>query len=304
MSKKFASIVPIAQTEELGCAAIVAALILRYYGEVANAAKLQDELSTLSEDGVAVKRPLTYKFSFNPKLVHPELLRLLFLKHGFFTAPVVGDIKRLRTIASAGTPIVVLYGISMFRQFHYAVLCGFEGRTVLLLDGINGRYRLDERLFLRIWLASGGISFGVASPDRIGFPLTPEEELALATFWHRRGDFGKALHLYIKVATSLKDRRLRAFALNNAARLHYHQDSLDEAKSLLERAVAEDKTFAPALNNLAFLIYRTGGDLNRALELVEEALELDPANRKEYEQTLRQIKEAIEEKQKKPKSKK
>ena len=294
-AKRFASMTPIAQTEGFGCAAITAAHILRYYGREVNAAKLQNELRSLL--GKPDSQTPLQKALSNPKLVHPELLRLLFLKYGFFTIPIVGDTERLKTLVAAGIPLVTLYGITALRQFHYAVLCGFEDSSALLLDGISGHHKIDERLFLKVWLSSGGIAFGVTPPDRIGFSLTPEEKLSLAAFWHGRGELDKAFPLYIEAASLLENRRMSAFALNNAARIRYYQNKKDEAKDILERAVEKDPEFAPALNNLAFILLETGGDLERALRLAEKALELDPANEKEYQKTIEQIKQAQQKKE-------
>ncbi|MCX7703840.1 MAG: tetratricopeptide repeat protein, partial [Planctomycetota bacterium] len=131
-------------------------------------------------------------------------------------------------------------------------------------------------------------------PERISFKLSPDDKVSLGLFWEENCDLEKAAEFYLQAYNEFSDRRKRAVALTNAGNARFRQGDEKTALILFETAVKEDPTYAPALNNFAYTLLKTEGDLNRALELVQKALALDPRNERIYLKTLNQIKENME----------
>jgi len=278
-AKRFESIISVAQTEHLGCAAVALTYIFQYYGIETNTVHLNKEFQ-------------------NPFAVHFEEIADVLRKYNLFSILIENDFMRLKKIVNSGTPAIVLWGISIFGKdkFHYSVLCGVENGYALLLDGVNGKHSIEEPIFEKMWRSAGALARLGLPPDKITFELSPDDKVSLGIFWEEHHEFAKAEGLYLEAYDGFKEKRKRSIALSNAGRARFLTGKKNEALDLFERAIVEDPTYAPAFNNLAYALLETDGDLNRALNLVKESLRLDPENEKIYNRTLNQIKNSIEKK--------
>jgi tetratricopeptide (TPR) repeat protein len=116
-------------------------------------------------------------------------------------------------------------------------------------------------------------------------PLSPEEHLELGIAYEKRGEFDNAIQEYTAAA---KKYPLALFYLGNA---HFQKNEWDVAEKYYKRAIKKDAHNADAYNNLAWLYYVQGKNLDEAESLVLRAMELNPSQSETYKDTLERIRE-------------
>ncbi|OPY78938.1 MAG: Photosystem I assembly protein Ycf3 [Syntrophorhabdus sp. PtaU1.Bin153] len=100
-------------------------------------------------------------------------------------------------------------------------------------------------------------------------PLTPEEHINLGVSYEQNGEYDAALKEYDAASKKLP------IAYLYMANIHFQQGTTDKAERLYTRAI-EKTGDARAYNNLAWLCYTTGRNLDKAEELGRKAVELAP----------------------------
>jgi tetratricopeptide (TPR) repeat protein len=115
--------------------------------------------------------------------------------------------------------------------------------------------------------------------------LTPEEHLNLGVAYERSGEFDQAIREYEAAAEKLP---IALLYLGNA---YFLKSDWDQAETYFKKAIEKDAKNAPAYNNLAWLYYQRGKNLEQAEALAQRALELDPSKRSVYEDTLEKVRE-------------
>lgn len=116
-------------------------------------------------------------------------------------------------------------------------------------------------------------------------PLTPEEHLNLGVAYEKRGEVDLAIKEYQRAAKKLP---LALLYLGNA---HFLKNQWQEAELYYRKAIEKDPKNADAYNNLAWLYYSKGENLEEAEALAKKALALDPSKGPLYRDTLEKIKE-------------
>jgi tetratricopeptide (TPR) repeat protein len=116
-------------------------------------------------------------------------------------------------------------------------------------------------------------------------PLSAEEHLKRAVIAENRGDFDLALREYREAARDLPQARL------GIANVYFQTGRIDEAEREYKRILSRSPDDPHALNNLAWLLLTTGGDLDEAERLATRAVALHPVN-DEFRDTLEQIRNA------------
>ena len=106
-------------------------------------------------------------------------------------------------------------------------------------------------------------------------PRSTAARVNLAEAHRRKGD-AKAAITVLEEAKGLEPNN--AAAQISLASAFHTLGRLDESRDSLRRCIALQPTNAPGLNNLAFLLVETGGDLNEAQNLSEQALKKDSGN--------------------------
>ena len=112
-----------------------------------------------------------------------------------------------------------------------------------------------------------------ASSDR-PFATAEPDYFALAVYYHRAGEFDRALVNYRAV---IERNELNAEAHNNLGLLYHAKGLSDDAISEFQRAIFIDGQYAKAHNNLGVVLLSQGGVEEAAAEF-RMALTLDPAN--------------------------
>jgi tetratricopeptide (TPR) repeat protein len=116
-------------------------------------------------------------------------------------------------------------------------------------------------------------------------PLTPEEHLNLGVTYEKRGEFDQAIREYQLAAKKLP---IAFLYLGNA---YFLKNDWDQAEIYFKKAIEKDGKNAAAHNNLAWLYFQRGKNLEQAEALAQRALELDPSKSSIYKDTLEKVRE-------------
>lgn len=115
-------------------------------------------------------------------------------------------------------------------------------------------------------------------------PLSPEEHINLGLAYEQKGETDHAIGEYQKAAEKLSDAYLY---LGN---IYMHMNMPDQAEAFYRKTIEEAPALADAYNNLAWLYYMQGSNLEEAERLALKAVALNPA-KEEYADTLNKIRE-------------
>jgi len=116
-------------------------------------------------------------------------------------------------------------------------------------------------------------------------PLSPEEHINLGVAYETKGEYDNAIKEYKVAAKGLP---VAYLYLGN---VYFRKNELAEAEKYYKKAIEKDKRNADAYNNLAWLYYKKGENLDEAESLVSRAIELDPLKRDIYQDTLEKIRD-------------
>lgn len=191
----------------------------------------------------------------------------------YVLAPRYGDL--LREVA-AGNPVLVLQDVgALARQWHYAVVNGFDypSGTIYLRSGTTAQLEMPFTAFERSWMPSGYWAMVATPPDRI--PATATEDAWMnAVLAMARVAPPEAVRTAFATALRRWPDNLAA-AVGLANQLHARGD-LGAAEKVLRQARQRHPQSAILANNLAQVL----ADLGRpreALALIDEATS-DPRN--------------------------
>jgi len=115
-------------------------------------------------------------------------------------------------------------------------------------------------------------------------PLTPEEHINLGLSYEKKGETEQAVGEYKKAA---KDLPTAYLYLGN---IYYGKGEYARAEEYYREAIRKDPGLADAYNNLAWLLYTCGRNLEEAEMLARKATELAPSN-EIYQDTLAKVEE-------------
>lgn len=116
-------------------------------------------------------------------------------------------------------------------------------------------------------------------------PLSPEEHLNLGVTYERNGEFDHALKEY---HTASKKLPLAYLYIGN---IYFHKNEYEEAEKYYIKAITKDVKNADLYNNLAWLYYTKGENLEEAERLALKALRMNAGKSDIYQDTLEKIRE-------------
>lgn len=116
-------------------------------------------------------------------------------------------------------------------------------------------------------------------------PLSPEEHINLGVAYERKGEFEAAIKEYEAAA---KKNPLAYLYLGN---VYFDIKDYEKAEAYYKRSIEENPQNSDAYNNLAWLYYTTGKNLEEAERLALKAIELNPSKSAIYKDTLQRIRE-------------
>ena len=114
-------------------------------------------------------------------------------------------------------------------------------------------------------------------------PLSPEEHINLGLAYEKEGDIDNAVSEYKEAAKKLPIANLYM------ANLFFNQDQLEKAEYYYKKAIQEDGKNGDAYNNLAWLYYVKGENLEEAEQLAEKAIGVQPEKKSCYQDTIEKI---------------
>ncbi len=115
-------------------------------------------------------------------------------------------------------------------------------------------------------------------------PLSPEEHVNLGLAYERKGEIEGAIREYKTAANDIPTAYLY---LGN---IYYEKGEYPTSEKYYRKAISKKPDLADSYNNLAWLLYVSGGDLKEAHRLAEKATELDPSN-EHYRDTVQKLEE-------------
>ena len=118
-------------------------------------------------------------------------------------------------------------------------------------------------------------------------PLSPEEHINLGLAYEKEGDINNALAEYKAAAKRLP------LAYLYIANLYFNQEEFEKAEYYYKEAIRKDENNSDAYNNLAWLYYVKGENLEEAKKLAEKAIRLNPGKKTYYQDTLNSIRKLI-----------
>jgi len=147
-----------------------------------------------------------------------------------------------------------------------------------------------QRSVIRQWtpmlcIASALLLFGCSLPKIIVLhdPLTAEEHDNLGRIYESQGKFDLALEQYRE---ALRQDKKHVPSLLLLGDLLYQTNDYAGAEAAYLKALKLDPKNGDVLNNMAWIYIRTERKLDKAKELISEALTLNPAHRPYYLDTL------------------
>ena len=145
----------------------------------------------------------------------------------------------------------------------------------------------NSKVFLFLISAMTILILGCSLPKIIILkdPLTPEEHLNLGVAYERKGEFDEAIREYQAAAKKLP---IAFLYLGNT---YFLKNDWDQAEIYFKKAIEKDGKNATAYNNLAWLYFQRGKNLEQAEALAQKALELDPSKSSIYRDTLEKVRE-------------
>ena len=116
-------------------------------------------------------------------------------------------------------------------------------------------------------------------------PLSPEEHLKLGLAYEKEGEFDHAITEYETAAGKFP------IAYLYMGNVYFQKNELDQAEKMYKKAITGLTHSADAQNNLAWLYYVRGTNLDEAERLALNAIELNPSKQAIYRDTLVKVRE-------------
>ncbi len=116
-------------------------------------------------------------------------------------------------------------------------------------------------------------------------PLAPEEHLNLGVTYEKKGELENAMKEYESASNKLP---LAYLYMGN---IYFQKRDYEKAEYNYKKAIKKDPQNADAYNNLAWLYCLTLEKLDEAERLALKAIELNPAKKEVYADTLERIRE-------------
>ncbi len=202
---------------------------------------------------------------------------------GFWARQYRGNFNDLRDKLTSGVPLIVRGRFG--NNDHFFLVQRYDAYRQLVIVHTDSRpdYEMSVEDFRRFWDRGGWWTLLVCPPERATWHLTADEHNDLGIHLERTGQLVAAAGHYRLAADLARTNSYYAMNLGNALA---KQKLMPEAAQAYRLAVQRDPANADALNNLAWAYGELGANLDEAVQYAQRAIELQPARRAHYLDTL------------------
>lgn len=210
-------------------------------------------------------------------------------RYGFVPFVIEKNMRALLKEIKAGNPVLVLQnlGLESYPKWHYAVVIGYDinKNEIILRSGEIKRHVNSFSLFERTWRRAKYWGFIALSKDKL--PASDNAFLYLKSVVPfenlKKSEF--ALTAYKTALQRWPNNQNLLMAAGNAS---YSINKLSIAESYYRKAILKWPNYAPALNNLAQVLSEKE-NFKEAEKLILRIIELNDEYKKQYEDTLKNI---------------
>lgn len=192
-------------------------------------------------------------------------------RHGLVSWQIPPDYPALLREVAAGHPVLVLQdlGLGPLRQWHYAVVVGFDYASgdIYLRSGENRRQVMPFTAFEFTWRRSGYWAMVVTPPGVMPAGATQANYLSALLAFDRNAKPDAAATAWQAFLARWPGHALASLALGNRL---YAERNLTGAESVLRAGIQAHPTSPEMLNNLAQVLAEQGRH-NEALAVIERA---------------------------------
>lgn len=264
--------VPFYAQDEFQCGPAALAMLLNWADVVVSPQQLEplvyvpEKQGSFTTEIVAASR----QFDRLPYVIEPRMLAL---------------IEEL----SAGNPVLVFQnlGLDWFPQWHFAVVTGFDlsNNQITLNSGTIQAHKMTLDKFERTWQRAQKWAMVVMKEGQLPATANPLNLIKAVTYFEQRQKLGFAHSFYRSAVKRWPESVVVLMAVANSA---YQLKDLDSARNYYEKALLIESNYAPAHNNLAMVLMEQG-DLEKARQHAQQAVNLGGKRTASYRQTLREI---------------
>jgi len=211
-------------------------------------------------------------------------------RYGLLPYVLKPELEELLSEVKLGRPVLVFQnlGVSWYPKWHYAVVIGYnlQEQSLILHTGVTRSYVMSIQTFERTWLRTKRWAMIALRPGQM--PSQPDQwRYITASVGLERVNKPQLVRAaYEAGLQKWPDSRELNMGMGN---YFYAQKKLQQAGKYYSIVISKYPDFAPAHNNLAQVLAEQG-DLIRALEHARQAVKLGGVYSKQYNTTLKEIK--------------
>ncbi len=210
-------------------------------------------------------------------------------RHGLIPYVIEKSMTALLKEIKAGNPVLVLQNLALdwYPQWHYAVVIGYDINKdeIILRSGVTERRVNSFSLFERTWRRAKYWGFIVLNKNKLPASGNAFSYLKSVAPFEKLNKVALALAAYKNALQKWPDNRNLLMAAGNAS---YSTRQLNAAEKYYRKVFLKWPEYAPALNNLAQVLYEKK-HYKQAEEFILRAILLGDKQQKQYEATLREI---------------
>lgn len=189
----------------------------------------------------------------------------------------------------AGNPVLVFQnlGLDWFPQWHFAVVTGINvaDNEITLNSGPIKDHKMTLDKFERTWQRTDKWAMVAMREGQLPASAEPLHLVKAAAYFEQRQKLEFATSFYRSALARWPDSVVVLMAMANSA---YQMQDLDLARQYYEQVLIVDANYAPAHNNLAMVLMEQG-ELEKARQHAQQAINLGGKRAESYRQTLSEI---------------
>ncbi|PIU42243.1 MAG: hypothetical protein COS99_01170 [Candidatus Omnitrophica bacterium CG07_land_8_20_14_0_80_42_15] len=200
------------------------------------------------------------------------------------------DFTKLKENIKRDLPVLVLVRSSHIpfkKTYHYLVILGYEDAEEIFIahSGDQANESLHYKDFLKNWAEADYWSLVICPKEKVNWDLDAQEYNNLGLIFEQEDQLDTAIEKYKKSLEKF-EKPETLFNLGNA---YLKSKKYEDAIFYYKRTLELDPNFADCYNNLAYTYMEKDLDLDEAIKYANQALQLKPANKMYYLDTLGMI---------------